>query len=140
MYSLVALVRLQSRKELYYKLKNFQKRNHNFGRKIAVMKCVPRDIMNFQTSNVISHYKFNDSHTPFNVDNNFLQSHLQVDNTNLFHQQGLTENYYEELSRNDQPNEINTGYFYLNYLDTNEYEDEDDDDNDETMEEPDSIS
>jgi hypothetical protein len=152
MYSLVALVRLQCRKELHYKLKKFQKKNHDFGRKIAVMKYVPKDMHNFQVSNIVSHYKFNDSHVPFHVENDFLQSHLEVDNTNLFHQEEISENYYDGLPINQQPYQINNPAFYFEFRnilrqdgiflqDDGNNDDEDDylDDDDETMEEHESA-
>jgi hypothetical protein len=84
-YSLVEPVKSQSQKELSYKLKNFQKTYPRFGKKIAVLKYNTNTAKKFGASSFITCYEFCDDHTHFSEENNFLTSHLSVDNVNFYY-------------------------------------------------------
>jgi len=114
-YSLIPLIKQNSKTELTYKLKKFQTFNPGFGRKIIVLKYKSLNICNFNRSLLKPDYDFDDKHVPFNTITDFTTSHLFVNMTKInYHVDTIDDN--NEFIFNDESN-----------ANVNNYEDNDDD-------------
>ena len=154
-YSLIGAVKLQSRKEFIYKLKKFQKMYPCFGRKVAVLKY-NTSIKNFGKTSYITCYEFSDNHLPFYSENEFLTSHLSVENADLYYtgeenafligdnnyhydsnDNNMNDNHSTSSSSYDDDNDevntpviMNSPRFYHNIFgDDNEHDNENDNNN-----------
>jgi hypothetical protein len=94
-YSLIPNIKKNSSIDLKNKLRNFQKFNPQFGRRLVKMgfKLNP----NFKTKSYIKAYVFNDKHIVFNSNDNnkFLTNHLNYDEIN--HDIDIGINYFNRL-------------------------------------------
>jgi len=98
-YSLIPIIKKNSGFDLKNKLRNFQKFNPQFGRRLVKMglKLYP----NFKTKSYIKAYVFNDKHIVFNSNDNnkFLSNHLKYDEINNHIDIGI--NYFNVIYSNN---------------------------------------
>lgn len=94
-YSLIPIIKKNSDFDLKNKLRNFQKFNPQFGRRLVKMGLKPYP--NFKTKSYIKAYVFNDKHIVFNSNENnkFLSNHLKYDEIN--HHVDIGINYFNSL-------------------------------------------
>jgi hypothetical protein len=94
-YSLIPIIKKNSNFDLKNKLRNFQKFNPQFGRRLVKMGLKPYP--NFKTKSYIKGYVFNDKHIVFNSNDNnkFLSNHLKYDEIN--HHVDIGINYFNRL-------------------------------------------
>ena len=141
-YSLIPIVKSNSSIDLKIKLRNFQRFNPQFGRRLVKMGLILEP--NFKQKSYVKGYVFNDKHIAFNSNNtNFLSNHLK----------------YDEINNNVEINNISSGLNYINriilYTNLNRQRpsvnyienvnisvniDDNDDDNDSNSDEDDTIS
>ena len=121
-YSLIEIVKINSEKELTYKLKKFQKFNPLFGKKSAVLKYKSINIQNFNKSVLTTNYTFNDEHIKFNQINDFTTSHLSVDISKMIYED--EDNLFNNQTTNQNTNQNNE------YNDLYDDDTDDDDGND----------
>ena len=94
-YSLIPIIKKNSEFDLKNKLRNFQKFNPQFGRRLVKMGFKPYP--NFKRKSYIKEYVFNDKHIVFNSNDNnkFLSNHLKYDEIN--HHVDIGINYFNRL-------------------------------------------
>jgi hypothetical protein len=98
-YSLIPIIKKNSDFDLKNKLRNFQKFNPQFGRKLVKMGLKPYP--NFKTKSYIKGYVFNDKHIVFNSNDNnkFLSNHLKYDEIN--HHIDIGINFFNVIYSNN---------------------------------------
>jgi len=127
-YSLIEIVKINSEKELTYKLKKFQKFNPLFGKKSAILKYKTINTTNFNKSVLTTNYIFNDEHIKFNQINDFTTSHLSVDISKMIYED---EDNLLVNQNNNNNNTNNQNAFNYNDLYEDDMEDDSDDDGNE---------
>ena len=135
-YSLIPIIKKNSDFDLKNKLRNFQKFNPQFGRRLVKMGLKPYP--NFKTKSYIKGYVFNDTHIVFNSNDNdnFLSNHLKYDEIN--HHNDIGTNYFNVLYSNIfrpyghylQNNTNNLLIIYSSNNNNNEDDEDDEDDGD----------
>ena len=139
-YSLVQKNKIEARKNLYLKLREFQRFNTQFGRKIIKFKDI---VKNGRIKRVKSHIEFNMKHKKFNTYeiDNFMNNHLSYKYDRYDYNESDEEPQFifsivRHVSLNTQQN--STTYEHEESTQEDEYEDEDqDEEQDEDDEEED---
>jgi hypothetical protein len=138
-YSLVPKNKTDAKYKLIKKLKEFQKFNPSFGRKIIVLK---NKIKNGKIMNYKSHTNFNFEHKKFNTFNseNFMNNHLtyQYNDNNIYHDNEVfINNSYENNTSSNHHTITNFNLFRVfvveNTRHLSQQEDYGDDEDDEDI-------
>jgi hypothetical protein len=131
-YSLIPIVKSNSSIDLKNKLRNFQKFNPQFGRRLVKMGLILEP--NFKQKSYIKGYVFNDKHIAFNSNNtNFLSNHLKYDEINNVEINNISStrlNYINRLIVYTNLNRLRPSVNYIENVNINVNINDSDDNND----------